>query len=95
MQLKILLEKIQEEVSKNPDILELEVYIQDIDSDIHKMRSVNIGHGTANSFVVEEFYKDPQTWLSEMGSDFTTMKDFINSDENIDMKAMFYFKSEG
>ena len=33
MQLKILLEKIQEEVSKNPDILELEVYIQDIDSD--------------------------------------------------------------
>ena len=42
MQLKILLEKIQEEVSKNPDILDLEVYVQDTDSNIHKMRSVII-----------------------------------------------------
>lgn len=95
MQLKILLEKIQEEVSKNPDILNLEVYIQDIDSDIHKMRSINIGHGTADGFVVEEFYKSPKTWLEEMESEFDNMKDFIKSDENRDMKAMIYFKCEG
>lgn len=95
MQLKTLLEKIQQEVSKNPSILDLEVHIQDIDSDIYKMRSVNIGHGTDDGFVVEEFYKDSKTWLQEMGSDFDNMKDFIKSDENKDMKAMIYFKCEG
>lgn len=94
MKLENFLTNLNNLVANNPELLDHEVYAQDIDSEIYLIDSIHTGHGTSDGFVVEEFYKDPQDWLLEMGREqYNSIQEFINSDENSDMKPMIYFKT--
>lgn len=93
MKVKDLYQVIKDTVERDATVLDLDVYSQ-IDYDKYQ-DAINpgVGHIEDSSFIVEKHYEDPSIWLSEMGSDFTNLEDYMDSDESSCMKRVFYIDS--
>ena len=93
MKVKDLYQVIKDTVEKDSSVLELDVCSQIAYDKYYDSVNPGVGHMEDNSFIVEKHYEDPSVWLSEMGSDFTNLEDYMDSDESSRMKRVFYIDS--
>lgn len=86
MLVKDLLKSLQDFVEKDPSNLEVLVICQHRCDKYTEAYSTLPGHIDSHfDFVVEEFYKDTEVWMKEMGydEDYDSFEEYIKSDDTM------------